>query len=256
MNDYSARSALIGLLSVAFVSQLSAQTLDNGDFESWTSGDPDSWTKAGGITPSEVTGLDGSGSAAIIAGTNSSSTLYQDFTTMTGAFTLNVDFQLLTTGNALGSDSRTFNMFLRDSGNVISANTRLDNTGNFQMYDGSNWKTLVDAGGSQSELITSASTDVYRLTLDGFFDEQSGSNSYYNITIYNLTDDVVAGSATGITYFHYAAARNDLANITFGRGNSSSDYIIDNVSIVPEPRASALIGGICVLVVSLVRRRA
>ncbi len=54
-----------------------ANVIQNGDFESWTASEPDSWQLNGGVTTTQVTGLDGTGSALQVS---SAGSLTQDFT--------------------------------------------------------------------------------------------------------------------------------------------------------------------------------
>ena len=247
----------VAALSLLSSFSLSAETIQNGGFESWTSGDPDDWVEESALQASEVTGLDGTGSAALL-GVSASSTFsmltqtFDGLDAISGAMTFQFNFQLLSTGTSSGNGDRTLNVLLRD-GDSIAINLRLDLTGNLQAYDGSasEWQSISDIGGTQNELIPNSSSDVYSLNLTGNI---IGAGSSYDLMVYNLTDDSTAASVSNISNFQ-TVVPSELTEVNFSRGHSASDYIIDNVSMIPEPSSFALLGGICVLGMAALRRR-
>jgi len=264
MNSTMKSLLFAAIASSAAVSPVLAEGISNGDFESWTNATtPDSWER-NALAATQVTGLDGSGYAAQLGSPAfGAAYMQQTFTHVFGAFSMQVDFQLLASGDVTPSvtPSRTFNVGLRQDGTTI-INLRLNEdaaTGNplgsVEMYDGSGWQSVEDAGGTQSEYVTdptSGSSDVYRLTISGVINDASSS---YDVELWNVTDGTLAASATNITYFQ--GLSDHINQVQFVRGRSEGDYIVDNVSVtaIPEPGVYALLAGALSLGLVMIRRR-
>lgn len=233
-----------------------ANLLTNGDFESFSGGgSPSTWVEAhGDVTTTQVTGLDGTGSAVQIgnaSGGSAAAAIGQTFSPISSSFTLQFDFQLLATGNATNNGSRILNFTLRNSSGdpYVNARTLFDgnNNGALQFYAGGSTASWISITG-QTELFNQS--DVYRITLTGQ-DTQSSSRNY-DVSLFNVTDGTSAGGATGITDFHFQNATT-ISDFRFERGRSSNDYIVDNVSLVPEPSTALL--SLLTAPLLLIRRR-
>jgi len=173
----------------------------------------------------------------------------QSFTSVSGDFTVTADFQLLSSGTTV-TGGRIFNMLLRDGANSI-INLRTTSAGAIEMYSGG-WQAITTvAGGVQNENPVADDGKVYRLTISGTI---SGASSSYDLTLLNLTDGTTAASASNISYFQ-TASPTQISRIDFARGYSDSDYIIDNVSVIPEPGTFALLAGMSALCALALRRR-
>lgn len=216
-----------------------ASVITGGDFESWTSGNANGWLDYDSGDASQVTGLTGSGSAARLTGATNAGAALQQMTSsaITSGFLLEFEFQNHSTGTDKNGD-RIMNLTLRsstDANPVLNMRSVYDtgssNNGLLQFYNGSSWTTIS----GQTEVFNQ--TDVYRITISG---DVSAGNRSYDVSIFNVTDNITAGGQSGMTAFH--TSNSDISEVRIERGRSDFDWTIDNIVLeaIPEPSSAAL----------------
>ena len=220
-----AATAFAGLV-ITTASASAANVIVNGDFET---GDLTGWTGGAGTTVSSTDPLAGVESAIQVYGFQEQ--LYQRFTPITTAATASFIFQASDPG---GAGDRSLNFVIRDSV-IVSGQARhqinlrlvdldADGDGDVQIYDGG-WQTIF------TDAVVFGETTSLSLTL----------NSYGTGATYDL--NVGGNTANGLSFFQNGFM-TDFAEVAFlNEGLSGSTTLkIDNVSVVPEPSTTALIG--------------
>lgn len=218
-----------------------AELVANGDFES-TSGDPLRFTgwdySASGALIESASAIAGQYSAEIVAGNNY---IGQDFSPL-DYFNFGMDFAVFPVGN-----NRTMHVQLSDGGNIV-VQLRVGTGNLLQAYDGSAWRDIVGLSAVQTTSDT-GTADVWdgeepvvnSLKVVAYLD---AAEPHYNIT---LNDDTVQG-VTFIRNTGYPINTFRLAGIS-----ANSNWLADNVSLVPEPSSATMF--LSLIVPSLIGRR-
>jgi len=230
--------AVIAGLALA-AGSANAAVLINGDFET---GDLTGWTGGGGTTGSVVSTTSPlAGTYSAVQTPKAAQQLYQAFTTITLTATTSFIFSASDPG---GANDRSMNVTFRGSGYTGGSpqiNLRLtdvgnNSTGDIQVFDGATWQTVLTSA------VTFNTSTAFSLTINSY-----GVGSTYDLTVGSST-------ATGLSYFHGGVLAN-FAQLSFVNASNTagSTLKIDNVSVIPEPSAAALLGGLGGLL--LLRRR-
>lgn len=234
-SSFVLRAALIPFYSIAAASSLSAATLlTNGDFENWTnSTTPAGWTKSGGVTAGQVTGLDGTGSAALLgltAGGSTSSGLGQTVPAIgpSSAFSVTMDFSQ----SALSG--RGMNLNLRQSAGTTVLN--------FAVIDGYLNTTAGTVFGNVAGSYQISINTAYRLEVAGTL----GVGGRYSVNLYelsNLTTPVLSLSDQNRWQTTPDATTTlSIVSLETGRIAAGMTWTADNVGLIPEPTAALLLG--------------
>lgn len=252
--------------SIAFLGVLpvtaGAAFLTNGDFETEPLGDDSAtttfpnWTEAAGgnavNTPVPITGAH---SAKLVAGGGSMSQSTSDPGNGLTTFTFDLDFAASDPG---GPTNRSFHLNVRHAptagGLFHQINVRVvdidsDGDGDVQVFNsptGTNTGSWITA--LPSAVVFSASdTDlgVNHLTIVGDYSDATPS--------YDLT--VNAALSAGRTEFHGTPILGEaVEQVSFETGSSAggSFYVVDNITLVPEP--AAVVGLVSLATLPLLRR--
>jgi hypothetical protein len=241
----AAALAVIGLGSAA----AHAAFISNGHFEALTAnpepgqtfvgwGEQGNTAAASSVTDAPAP-IGGSGHSARVAAISAGS-LFQgvdDAANDLTRFTFAVDFAASDPG---GAGARSFNLNLRHTASGFNQiNLRVvdlddDGDGDVQIFNGSTWAPILSDVVTFSASDTSLSVNRLEITAD-----------YTSAPSYALT--VNGSTASGLTGFHGTAptaGTSALEVIAFESGNSAagSFFVVDNVSLVPEPASLALLG--------------
>lgn len=230
-----------------------ASLLTNGNFEA--AGNADSatntfpgWnetttatTNQGNVAVRAVTALGGTTSARLTGAGNTIGNLTQNISPMTGPFSLSFDFAAVDPG-AAGNANRSLQLLLSGTGgqiNLIVIRGSNSSVGSVQLF-GTSFNAIV----SQADRIN------YSSSLD--------TPVMNNITI----TGTVGGSYTintnglesGPVSFYQTGAPSNFNAVTFTTTNSNTlNYVVDNVSLVPEPASAGVLA--IAGVTALARRR-
>jgi len=169
--------------------------------------------------------------------------------TPTSLFQIDFDFASEDPGSG---DDRSMTGSLYTTGGTIVwrvVDADSDGVGDLQMYKNPNpdkgyHTVLTDAVTFDDDVTTTPV--IHHFTLVGHYD---GTNASYDITITNASSQEF--TATGLTYSNYPVNSGDTpTSITFNTFNSKGDYLLDNVSVVPEPGTVLLlaVGMLCVVI--------
>jgi hypothetical protein len=219
-------SAIAVLAGLAF--PVSAAPLVNGNFESWADGKPTSWEGLNSVGTTQVTGLDGTGSAAKLgAGSSNTTALRQIVDSIGGQFLYQLDFSQPSV--AAGSTGMATTLRGSSSNGTVYLNARVID-GTLKTYNGSAFISVTGA--------TVNATDVYRLTIAG-----NQSTASYDLTLKNLTTNAIVASHTNWSIWQTGPnATTFITNPSMDRGRSTIDWTVDNVVLtVPEPTAVMLL---------------
>lgn len=220
--------------------------ITNGDFESWSGGNPAGWSELGNAVATQVPGISGSGSSMLVttsalsAGDAISQTLSQASDDL---FMVSVDFNMAQPS----SGGRALNLQLyggNPTGTSLLLNTRIDNNGALQYFDGvpgsgGSWKS-VTLSSPANGWVGTAGEAVYRLVIEGSLDANEVYYSLFDLT--NSTTLAQNAQASDPWQLSSLDANATLTQIRFARGNGGTvDYTVDNVIVtVPEPSRAIL----------------
>ena len=231
--------AVFSLLFAA--SSVSAELVSNGDFENVSGGAFADWYSSPSVQSTSV--ISGTYSAEL-QGKNISTGIdgMQDVG-YASDYTFSVDFACFPTSS---DTARSFNLALvaREQGSYTEGwtaiNFRVVESGIFQVYNGSTAYetveglmavTTTDAGGDG--VWNGEVPEVNHLEITTHYSDASPS---YDVTLNGVT---VTGFA-GFQYNNPAGMSFDYTTVDFMRGGSVSNYLIDNVSMIPVPEPSTL----------------
>lgn len=237
------RLACLGTLLLFVTQPVRAELIANGDFEA-VSGDPlrfTGWTYSGsGALLEQASAISGQYSAELVAGNHY---IGQDFKPLS-YFNLGMDFAVFPVGN-----NRTMHLQLYN-GSTITVQMRVGDGNKLQAYDGSAWldvpglsavKTTTDTGAQN--VWDGEEPDVNSLRIVGYLDTPT---PHYNVT---LNDEMVSG-VTIIRSLQPHINRMRLAGIS-----ANSNWLVDNVSLVPEPGTVVLLAFGLLSVLAVGRRK-
>jgi len=239
------------ILSLASVGSLSAATLiTNGDFENWPgAGNPPGWNAVSNVVVSKATGLGGGNAVelGLPAGENFEAHLQAVPTTTVSAgssFSFSMDFlqDAVTTGNSTTAD-RGANVTLRQGGTTVL---------NFAVIGNVLKSTEAASFGTISSQTLTANT-WYRLVVTG----NLGTGGTYSVSLLNLTSGSSTPVFTADNQTRWQTNPNStltIDSVRLERGRSSTDWTVDNVSLIPEPSSTMLLG-LGFLGLTAVRRR-
>lgn len=237
---------------LATVSAAQAAYLANGDFETLGSGSPatqtfDKWLENGDVASVAAVGI--TGQSARLQKQGGTNSLYQTPTdsAQLSKFIYTFDFASSDPGDE-ATFPRTLNINLRPgtaSPTVGQINLRVvdldsDNDGDIQAYNGTAWVNVL----KDAVLFSSSDTSLASNHLEIVGD--------LALKTYSL--NVNGSEASGLAAFHGAVPANaTLQQVTFETGNLAAGafYVVDNVTLVPEPAAL----GVMALGVGLLGRR-
>jgi hypothetical protein len=257
-------SVLIGvLLMVAYHPAVAQNVVTNGTFESLTgNGDSSSttftgWseftsdTSASAVNSAVVhAGISGTDAARLPGQATNSGVLRQDVAGPTVNWQFDVDFAMADPGDTSGTTERGFNLFLihhTSSGGKI--NLRVidedgDSNGEVQVYNGSVFVTVLG--------------DVVPFSIDlngnGVLTDAGDTFSPVHLTIagtYGFTPTyvVTVGSSSSAALSHFqtnapSTTNNNIDRIAFAASTAGTQsFVVDNVSLIPEPGTGALLLG-------------
>lgn len=250
LNRYSSPIAICRLAALITASiALTAGTgygaiILNENFDSYTPGTSmgdHGWTLSGSgnatvqTAPNVPAGMDFGNSLVTQAGPSvTSSTAYYNFSATTGHVSVSVDAYMGThTGNIYIGSGAT---------NVAQVHFRLDPR-EIRVYH---------ADAAENGYSNLASTFPYgrwyRVEFDFYLDEVTPANSRYDVSIYNLTDNLLVGSLTDLQLMANAGS---ISRITLQSAfSNASTHSWDNILItaVPEPGAVGAFVGILALI--------
>ena len=217
--------------SFALATSASATNLIlNGDF---ATGDFTDWSNTTSSDPADIFTISTGAALSPISNTLNAfkgSNLTQGFTALTD-FNFNATINHVALGN--GGSRRDLNWSL---GGLIF---KVDAGGLFSNAGG--WTSILD---DDTTSLFSPTTGVdYRWELTGSgFDGAGGEADSLDIRIFDgATEVFTATNRTGIA-FNAEAAAVDEVDFVMGSNWGTSQYSVDNVSIVPEPSSAALLG--------------
>lgn len=210
-----------------------ATLVNNGDFENWPAANPVSWGLISNATATKYTGLGGGNAALIGVGTANNDAHLKGTLTSTvsalGSFAFSVDF--LQPTMSAGTE-RGFNVTLRSTGDTVL---------NFAVI-GNQLNSTQTSGGTATFAPVSSTT----LTADTWYRlVVTGDGGRYTLELF----DIASGSSTALItaanqnrWQSYPTALNNLAfsEIRLERGRSAVNWVADNVTMIPEPSATAL----------------
>ncbi len=262
----------LGLAAVLFLGNpalVRAQNLlQNGDFESVSAGAepkatfPD-WVEVQGdssttvrneaVLAETVSVLSGLTSAELVAGSSTGGALRQNLSLAPVNYQIDLLFAALTPAGTAAATDRFFSMLIKHGAatTVDQINLRMITSGQLQVFNGT---AFVDVG-TLTGLFT---TDTG--TLGAFDGETPVMNTLRIAGDYNTTDGTPAvnyaitlngTTVTNLTSFQGTtggAANNGLDAIAFSGALSAKNFIVDNVTAVPEPAAAVMfLGGIALI---------
>lgn len=96
----------------------------------------------------------------------------------------------------------------------------------------------------------------YRISMDVFLDESDPSKGYYDVSIYNLTEDKAVGSVVGQSLYNNVGNIDRLAVLSTFNANAINGW--DNISVVssaiPEAGTQGMVFGLISLIAVLALR--
>ncbi|MDY0170336.1 MAG: hypothetical protein RBS80_27575 [Thermoguttaceae bacterium] len=232
-----------------------AGLIANGNFES-VSGDPlkfDGWTydDATRFTVQSRPGgsvISGNYSAEIVRGNVHN--LYQTPSEAVSSFIFNMDFAVFP-----NTGDRTMNTQLwwaAGGASDIAVQLRVGSDNRLQAYDGGAWRnigtlaadTTVDTG--TPNVWNGEEPVVNHLSIVGHF---GATAPYYDVTLN-------ANTVSNLQFFQSTVpAGATVGPIRFQANNGASNWLVDNVSFVPEPSGAAMLGALVLFALAPWRRR-
>ena len=222
-----------------------AGLIENGDFESVTGGKFDSWTYTAGKTVADASTapavLEGTYSARLIPGLTDGGFLNQTVSTA-GLSDFKVDFDFAVLPGVNGQ--RTLG--IASNGDVANVAVYYTASGaELHFYSGSSWLPtglLVDTTSNWGE-----TPAINHLTLEGTdYGTQDAS------LVVTLTGGVVDGTYTNTSNGSKAAG---LSTFGFFGHYRDTAFLVDNVSVVPEPSTGVLLAMVLAGLLGCIRRR-
>ena len=243
--NLSVAAAVLGLAFAA--THASAQNLlTNSDFETFGADSSTTtfpgWNEGSGTTAivqsmsnSSGTALSGLASARIVAA-NSTMTQGAPFNISTP---FSLDMKLAGTA-VTGSNSRSTSFFLQSGSNTAyQVNLRVVNgsttgKGTLEVYNGTAFVPLLaDAFNFSTDLNTPVTNT---LNVSGTF---TPSASSYAVTLNGTQSSPISLFQNG--------RMTDLRNVIFSSINGAQTFVVDDVTLTPEPSSLALLGGLAFL---------
>lgn len=241
------------ILSFSAAGSLSAATLiTNGDFEDWPgTGAPPGWNAMSTVETSKVSGLGGGNAVELglpTTGASAEAHLQSVLTTTVSAgssFTFSMDFlqDAVTTGSSTTADRGT-NVTLRQGGTTVL---------NFAVIGSVLKSTNGTSFGTISGSPTLTEDNWYRLVVTGSL----GTGGTYSVSLLDLTSGSSTPLFTAENQTRWQTSPDEtltIDSVRLERGRSFTDWTADNVSLIPEP-SSTLLLGLGFLGLTAVRRR-
>lgn len=271
--------ALPSLLAIALMAvpgAIHAQNqVSNGDFETvnagaepkvtfpnWLefSGDSSTTVKNESALAETISILSGLTSAELVAGTTPGGAIRQSLTLAPTNYQIDLLFASLTPAGGAAASDRFFSMLVKHGAvtSVDQINLRMITSGQIQVFDGTAFQNV----GTLTGLFT---TDTG--TLGAFDGETPIVNTLRIVGDYNTTDGTPTvnyaitlngTTVSNLSFFQGAAgasANNGLDAVAFSGALSAKNFLVDSVSVVPEPSAAVLLLGAGLVVPGLRRRR-
>ncbi|MCD4824240.1 MAG: PEP-CTERM sorting domain-containing protein [Phycisphaerae bacterium] len=237
---------------VSFAVPASADYLTNGNFEA-TPFDS-SWTNAG--TPQNIvhrgltaTGLDATGTQAVYMVAPSAATgFYQNVSGVPLQWQLDFVFAAADSGD---NTTRSLNLAVRHAGTSNQINIKLDGDGYLWTYDqGPGWRQIssttaasfsVDANSDNDFEDAGDTLNVHSLRIVGTY----GATPTYDVYLSAANSTTLTLIGDDLAHFQGGNPSSTetpvMVSFITGTGVLGSNYVIDNVSLTPEPATMALL---------------
>lgn len=221
------------VVTLALGAHARAEMIQNGDFEdTWTGTLAPHWTETlwSDMQPSTSPSvIAGTYSAEIFNGTTSQNVAETQYD-----FTFKMDFAVFD----LPSGDRTMHVSLENSSSSSLITMRVTAGNVLQIYGGGSWNNV-------GSLVANATTDAG--TTGEWGDETPVVNSLEIVARFSdptPTYDVTLNDTTvsNLTYSHQDPLTDGVAEVSLHGASSDSNWLADNVSMVPEPTTMGLLG--------------